>query len=550
MKLEAVMVTDVGVVRDHNEDAAHVDPQQRFFIVADGMGGHAAGEVASAMAVETVKATLESASKIIEGFAARPTDNSRRALVQLLQSAVLAAHQAVYQRGSKESDKAGMGTTLDVVLIAGHEAFVAHVGDSRTYLIRDGKAAQLTTDHTVAEVLVIEGKLTIEEALVSPYRTVLVNAIGVAADVGVEMAHLQLKKGDKLLICSDGLHDYFVAEQELADSLGGGEGRAALGGLVETAKERGGHDNITGVVVTIHDLGDAVPTAVETDQTLPVELPVPPSGWSDDERTENISPRDLDRWTAPAMPGGGGGDPGDADDPGLRVTQPMTAVKIAEAADAAEAAESDRAVSGTENTDPSLNVAAIDRELAARAAGRDGGGGIDRARELHAGDEPTEPALDASLVKAALARARALQGGTIGGARGAGVDDTLPGDERRAAFGRAATEPPPMDADGAGDDDAGSDAGGDAGSDDAGGGDPAGDGADGDAAAAASGEGGKGDGKRRKGKGGGKRAGKAARAGKPPAADAADAAAAADAGTGLGTDETGPSPRVERDKLG
>jgi serine/threonine protein phosphatase PrpC len=194
VKLEAVMLTDVGVVRDHNEDSVYVDPASRFFVVADGMGGHAAGEVASAMAVETVTKTLDAAVSLIDAFVMRPTDNARKALVQLLQSSVLAAHQAVYQRGSKEADKAGMGTTLDVVLVAGREAFVAHVGDSRTYLIRDGKAAQLTTDHTVAEVLVIEGKLTIEEALVSPYRTVLVNAIGVAADVGVEMAHLQLAR--------------------------------------------------------------------------------------------------------------------------------------------------------------------------------------------------------------------------------------------------------------------------------------------------------------------------------------------------------------------
>jgi serine/threonine protein phosphatase PrpC len=143
-----------------------------------------------------------------------------------------------------------MGTTLDVVLVAGREAFVAHVGDSRTYLIRDGKAAQLTTDHTVAEVLVIEGKLTIEEALVSPYRTVLVNAIGVAADVGVEMAHLQLREADKLLVCSDGLHDYFLVEQEIADMLGADDAETAIAKMIDAAKERGGHDNITGIVVT------------------------------------------------------------------------------------------------------------------------------------------------------------------------------------------------------------------------------------------------------------------------------------------------------------
>jgi serine/threonine protein phosphatase PrpC len=217
--LDAWLVTDVGVVRDHNEDSAFMDRERGFFIVADGMGGHAAGEVASAMAVETVKKTLETASDDIDAFRKKPTDNGRRQLVQLLQNAVLQAHQAVFQRGQSEQDKAGMGTTLDVVLLAGPEAFVAHVGDSRTYLIRDGRSSQITTDHTVAEVLVIEGKLTIEEAQVSPLRTILVNAIGVSADVGVEMAHVTLKKNDRILLCSDGLHDYFPIEEEIAQRL-------------------------------------------------------------------------------------------------------------------------------------------------------------------------------------------------------------------------------------------------------------------------------------------------------------------------------------------
>ena len=452
MKLEAVMVTDVGVVRDHNEDSAHVDPLQRFFIVADGMGGHAAGEVASAMAVETVKTTLESANNIIDGFAARPTDNARRALVQLLQSAVLAAHQAVYQRGTKESDKAGMGTTLDVLLIAGQEAFVAHVGDSRTYLIRDGKAAQLTTDHTVAEVLVIEGKLTIEEALVSPYRTVLVNAIGVAADVGVEMAHLQLKKGDRLLLCSDGLHDYFLAEQEIADMITAGEGRAGLGNMVELAKDRGGHDNITGVCITVVDLGEGVPALVETDQTQPVEVPLAAgsTGWNDDERTENISPRDIEKLgDAPAVPAGAKRDEATRPTAPMTAVQPPPEIKDEETAEVESGAKSDKPT-GTENTDPSLDVAVIDKAIAARVAK----------------DDQTEPALDATLVKAALARARALHGGVIGGEgsgegggkrsgvvgdRGVGGEDpTLP--PRPAVNPRAVTEPPPMGAAAADDD--------------------------------------------------------------------------------------------------
>ncbi|HET9622302.1 MAG TPA: protein phosphatase 2C domain-containing protein [Kofleriaceae bacterium] len=271
VKLEAWLVTDVGVVREHNEDSAHMEAQKGFFIVADGMGGHAAGEVASAMAVETVRKTLEDSRSEIDAFKRAPTDSGRRGIVQLLQSAVLSAHQAVFQRGQNEADKAGMGTTLDVVLVAGPEAFVAHVGDSRTYLVRDGRSSQITTDHTVAEVLVIEGKLTIEEAQVSPLRTILVNAIGVSADVGVEMAHVTLKRGDRLLLCSDGLHDYFPVEEEIAQKLSADAPGDALKDMVELAKTRGGHDNITGVAVLVTDVVEE-PDGADRDTPLPVDL--------------------------------------------------------------------------------------------------------------------------------------------------------------------------------------------------------------------------------------------------------------------------------------
>jgi serine/threonine protein phosphatase PrpC/DNA modification methylase len=283
--IKASMLTDVGVVRDHNEDAAYVDPKHEFFIVADGMGGHAAGEVASAMAVETVRGALESAREKISTFAEAPSDRGRKELVQLLEAAVRDAHQAVFQRGVNEPDKQGMGTTLDVLMVAGADAFVAHVGDSRTYLIREGRAAQITTDHTVAEVLVIEGKLSVEEAAASPLRTILVNAIGVAADVGVEMAHLRLKKDDQILLCSDGLHDYFPVEQEIADKSDDGALDKALSTMVDLAKERGGHDNITGVLISVLDIpdvpdedakahlaSDGIPHRVGEDETLPVDV--------------------------------------------------------------------------------------------------------------------------------------------------------------------------------------------------------------------------------------------------------------------------------------
>jgi PPM family protein phosphatase len=239
------------MVREHNEDSALADPEGMFFIVADGMGGHAAGEVASAMAVEEMKRALENARAQMQTFADSPDDEGRRALVSLLETSVQKAHQAVFERGGRESDKKGMGTTLDVVVVAGGEAFVAHVGDSRTYLVRSGSVAQVTTDHTVAEVLVIEGKLTAEEARLSPLRTILVNAIGVSPDVGVELAHIRLRKGDKVLLCSDGLHDYFPVDSELAELLSLGSGPEGLEKMVSLAKERGGHDNITGVLVEV-----------------------------------------------------------------------------------------------------------------------------------------------------------------------------------------------------------------------------------------------------------------------------------------------------------
>ncbi len=312
--LEAWLVTDVGVVRDHNEDSAFMDPTAGFFIVADGMGGHAAGEVASAMAVETVKKTLEGAKDQIAEFVTSPGDAGRRALVQLLQSAVLQAHQAVFQRGQSEQDKAGMGTTLDVVLIAGAEAFVAHVGDSRTYLVRGGKSSQITTDHTVAEVLVIEGKLTIEEAAVSPLRTILVNAIGVSADVGVEMAHVTLKKGDRLLLCSDGLHDYFPVEEEIAQRLSTDTPADSLKEMVELAKTRGGHDNITGICVNVAELVEAVPANVSDESTHPVDVGVGNPFMADEPtQTAAVPPPPT---PAIAMP-----DPKNA-----RETQPMRAV--------------------------------------------------------------------------------------------------------------------------------------------------------------------------------------------------------------------------------
>ena len=378
VKLRSHMITDVGLVRDHNEDFAYVDTGSDFFVVADGMGGHAAGEVASAMAVETVRDALETARDRIQNFASEPSDEGRKELVGILESAVRQAHQAVYERGAAETEKQGMGTTLDVVMLAGPEAFVAHVGDSRTYLVRDGKAAQITTDHTVAEVLVIEGKLSLEEAQISPLRTILVNAIGVAPDVGVEMAHVRLRAGDQLLLCSDGLHDYFPLEQELADHLTNTNPERALAEMVDIAKNRGGHDNITGVVVEILDapaeiaglestqqmpaVSDGVPDEVARGDTQPVDDPDAPVALRGTEDTlkHATKPRDADQPTleAPAVkddepttsdekPARNSGRDGDDDDGEADMMETVRLKPLLPASEAKSKAKPDQAAKGS-----------------------------------------------------------------------------------------------------------------------------------------------------------------------------------------------------------
>jgi protein phosphatase len=276
-RIRSAVRTDVGMEREHNEDAAHADPDSRLFVVADGMGGHAAGEVASALAVEVVQRALAPAWPVFDALA----DGEGAATIQeLLKQAVRQAHQEVCALASRDVDKRGMGTTLDAVLVTGSHAYVAHVGDGRTYLIRDGLARQLTRDHTVAEAMIDEGSLTPEEALHSPLRSVLVNAVGGAVGVGVDLVRLPLRSGDRLLLCSDGLHDYFPDSEELAVHLSIGEPAAALERVVELARRRGGEDNITGVLIDMVEVATA-PRALGTEPGDLDDDPIDRGGWEE-----------------------------------------------------------------------------------------------------------------------------------------------------------------------------------------------------------------------------------------------------------------------------
>lgn len=232
------VATDMGNVRSNNEDCAaaiyrgHEHAGEGVMLVlADGMGGHSSGEVASRMAVERV-------SQVFFDGSGRIPDR--------LSAAFAIANREIYQAGQMDENK-GMGTTCTAVIVVDNALFVAHVGDSRAYLWRGGQLIPLTIDQTYVRYLVQKGELTADEANRHPRRNVLMQALGVSATVVPELSHKSgsLTRGDVILLCSDGLYEY-LSDEEMAAYLSAGEQYNAVAqAMVDEAKRRGGHDNIT-----------------------------------------------------------------------------------------------------------------------------------------------------------------------------------------------------------------------------------------------------------------------------------------------------------------
>jgi serine/threonine protein phosphatase PrpC len=252
--------TDVGRVRGHNEDAYLVDEQLGLVAVADGMGGHQAGEVASATALEALRAAVTSGEGI--------------------RDAVTSANAAVYDKSTTDERLRGMGTTLTAATLAtGATLLLGHVGDSRAYLLHDGKLQRLTTDHSLVEELIQSGELTPEEAEADPRRSMITRALGIEPDVDVDLYPTQLSSGDRLLFCSDGLTG-MVSEEEIRTILvDDHDPSAAARRLIAGANTAGGIDNITVLVVDVVD--DEEPTAAVPAVTAaeePIEEPPRPTG--------------------------------------------------------------------------------------------------------------------------------------------------------------------------------------------------------------------------------------------------------------------------------
>ncbi|MGH9708968.1 MAG: Stp1/IreP family PP2C-type Ser/Thr phosphatase [Candidatus Acidiferrales bacterium] len=249
MELEFGTRSDTGRVRENNEDSFRMAPELNLFVLSDGMGGQASGEVASRLAAETIVAHCREAeanpSLPLMGERIDGASNAANRLA----SAVRLANRAVHQAAQQNETQTGMGATVVAVQFADERMAIAHVGDSRAYRLRNGELEQLTQDHSFIAEQVRQGLMSAEEASHSKLQNVLLRALGIDPDVEVEVSEELLMEGDTLLLCSDGLTHELSDEQIAAALCDADEAQAAASRLVESANQAGGGDNITVIVL-------------------------------------------------------------------------------------------------------------------------------------------------------------------------------------------------------------------------------------------------------------------------------------------------------------
>ncbi|NOZ85606.1 MAG: Stp1/IreP family PP2C-type Ser/Thr phosphatase [Deltaproteobacteria bacterium] len=259
-------LTDVGKRRDHNEDSFFVDEDLKLYVVADGMGGHAAGEVASRMAQEHIHKKVKEGKEAIDRLAQEDSPINREAVLKLLEAGVQDGCKAIHDLSEKEPERKGMGTTTVCLLLVGEHGFFAHVGDSRLYLIRGGNEYQLTTDHSLVNEQIRQGKLDPAKADKVPYANVITRAVGVYESVEVDTQRFEVAPGDRFLLCSDGLHGYLRPGEAAKIVLE--KGAEASKTFIDMANDRGGKDNITAIVVEVGEK----PPEMPTETTLKIEV--------------------------------------------------------------------------------------------------------------------------------------------------------------------------------------------------------------------------------------------------------------------------------------
>lgn len=258
MKLKAAALTNVGMKRTHNEDCVLLVPDENLFIVADGMGGHAAGEVASAMAVEEIKEFFVLTSGDEEQTWPYKEDRGLKYEENRLTNGIRLANRSIFETAQADVKKRGMGTTVVSMLFTHDGAYTGHCGDSRAYLFREGKISQLTEDHSFLNDYLKAHALTPEEIENFPHKNVIVRALGMKDDIAVDVSRHDPAPGDIFVLCSDGLSGMVTDEDMntivngfLDDDAKADDVEAICNALIEEANKNGGTDNVSVVCVKI-----------------------------------------------------------------------------------------------------------------------------------------------------------------------------------------------------------------------------------------------------------------------------------------------------------
>jgi protein phosphatase len=251
MRVDSKSLTHVGLKRPLNEDSFCSNIDEGLYVVADGMGGHAHGEVASRLAVETIEEFIKLTSGDTDVTWPYGIDESLSLNGNRLKTSIRFANQRLLEHARTSAGCEGMATTVVAVLVEGDVAEVAHVGDSRLYLVRDGKITRLTSDHSWVNEQVQSGVIDSEQARNHPLRNVVTRALGGRPDLEVDVQTLELRSGDRLLLCSDGLTTMLDDAEILRIVLGGAGGVDQTDELIQAANESGGEDNTTAILLKV-----------------------------------------------------------------------------------------------------------------------------------------------------------------------------------------------------------------------------------------------------------------------------------------------------------
>lgn len=231
--MRAIALSETGSVRANNEDAVYANEETGFFAIADGMGGHEAGEVASSLAIEKIRIELEDKNPISSSD---------------IETAFHAANRVIFEKSSYKDQRMNMGTTLSLFKVVGDRGYVGHIGDSRIYLIRNQEIIKLTEDHTYVEKLYQEGVITYEEYLHHPKKNILLKALGSDRPADPQVLEFRILPGDLVFMCTDGLH-YLVSNDELIKMLLQKKGRNLVKAMTTLVESRGSNDNYTFVLI-------------------------------------------------------------------------------------------------------------------------------------------------------------------------------------------------------------------------------------------------------------------------------------------------------------